>query len=96
MITGSQFIEHLYSQGYYYYIEEQREFGVTRRLGKIGEMILRPYKNYKSKRAEYFLEKAKESKNLMNKADVDLLNYKNSIDNKKYNESRKFYKRRNF
>lgn len=38
MITGSQFIEHLYSQGYYYYIEEQREFGIRdfgRKLKKL-------------------------------------------------------------
>ena len=79
MITGAQFIEHLYPQGYI--IKEQREFGIVESIKKVTLPILKP-KVYKTKRAEYFLGKAKESKSLMDKANLDSFNNKILVDNK--------------
>lgn len=79
MITGAQLVEHLYSQGHI--IKEQREFGIVGSIRKITLPILKP-KAYRAEKAKYFLGKAKESKALMDKANIDSFNNKSLVDNK--------------
>ena len=72
MITGSQFIEHLYSQGYY--IEEQREFGIIFGTKKAIKKLIKEVKDVpdKIKRTKTVRSWAGKIQDDINKAKKDI------------------------